>query len=111
MPHKEYTSEFNKGLRKLGIDEDFDRFEKSLLTEFPKLLTGVVVIPALGGGLHIVYKARKFRCKAMNKGSRSGIRVIYTYNLSEDKIIFIEIYYKEKQKNHNVQLIKKYAKK
>jgi len=109
MPKIEYTSEFSGGLSKLKIEEDFDRFEKALLAEFPKRLTGAVIITGLGKDLHPVFKARKFRCKSMNKGTRSGIRVIYTHDPYEDEIIFIDIYYKGKKGNHDEKLIKKYA--
>jgi len=111
MPTVDYKPEFEKDLTKIkfDIEEDFERFEKALLAEFPKTLPGVVVISNLGEGLLPVYKARKFRCKALQKGSMSGIRVIYTYDKYEDKIIFIEIYYKGKKENHDKDRILKYA--
>jgi mRNA-degrading endonuclease RelE of RelBE toxin-antitoxin system len=106
-----YVPEFEKDLRKIKVNlkEDFDRFEKVLLVEFPKLLPGVVKISNLGEGILPVFKARKFRCKALQKGTRSGIRVIYTHNKYENKIVFIGIYYKGKNENHDKERILKYA--
>ena len=39
---------------------------------------------------------KHFRCRALKKGSRSGIRVVYAYLEDEDRIEFVEVYYKKK---------------
>ena len=52
------------------------------------------------------YKIKKFQCKSLKGGgAKSGIRVIYAYFPIEQKIIFIEIYFKTKQENENRQRI------
>ena len=103
MPKFVEVDEFVKDLKKLkfDIEEDLERFKKALSAE-PTTLNGSVKISNLGEGIYSVFKARKFRCKALNKGSQSGIRVIYTYNPKTDEIILIEIYYKCKKENHDL---------
>lgn len=108
------VDEFKKDLRKIRVDleEDLKKFKKILVAEYPKMITpalGSVAISNLGKGILPVYKARKFRCRALNKGSKSGIRVIYTYDKYEDKIILIEIYMKNKKDNQDLYRIRKYA--
>lgn len=59
-----------------------------------------------------VFKARKFASKALKgKGANSGIRVIYAYFAEEDKIEFIEIYFKGNKENEDTERIKEYLKK
>lgn len=59
-----------------------------------------------------VCKIKKFACRALKgKGCRSGIRVIYTYFPSQNKIEFIQIYYKERENTDcDYGRIKKYLK-
>ncbi len=55
-----------------------------------------------------IYKVRKFACKSLKgKGVQSGIRIIYSYFIEEDKIEFVEIYYKGDKENENRSRIKK----
>jgi len=110
MPKFVEVEEFKKDLKKLkfDIEDDFETFKKALSVE-PENLNGVVKISNLGEGILPVYKARKFRCKALQKGSQSGIRIIYTYNSKTEEIILIEIYYKGKKENHDLYRIRKYA--
>ena len=92
---------------------EFERELKNLLKKYCTLtddlevLRGVLRILPRGypplivriSGLGIqteIYKVKHFRCKALKKGSRSGIRVVYAYLPAEEKIEFAEIYYKEK---------------
>ena len=110
MPKFVEVPEFQKDLGKFkfDIEEDFERFKKALAVE-PTNLNGAVKISDLGEGIYPVYKARKFRCKALKKGSRSGVRVIYTYNPKTEEIILIQIYYKGKNENHDLYRIRKYV--
>ena len=42
-----------------------------------------------------VYKLTKFACKSLKgRGSKSGIRVIFAFHVSENNVEFIEIYFK-----------------
>ena len=110
MPKFVEVDEFKKDLKRLkfDIEEDLERFKKVLLVE-PANLNGAVKISNLGEGIYPVYKARKFRCKALKKGGRSGVRVIFTYNPKTDEIILIEIYFKGKRENHDLHRIRKYV--
>ncbi|MBU1992644.1 MAG: hypothetical protein ABH856_04475 [Patescibacteria group bacterium] len=56
-----------------------------------------------------VLKLKKFACKALKgKGVRSGIRIIYAFHKKENKIVFIEIYYKGKKNNEDRARIREY---
>ncbi len=110
MPKFVEVPEFRKDLKKLKkfrtIEEDLEVFKKALAVD-PKNLPGIVIISGIGKGFLPVYKARKFRCRALQ--SMSDIRVIYTYNLSKNEIILIEIYFKGQKENHDLDRIKRYA--
>ena len=55
------------------------------------------------------YKIKKFACKYLKgSGSRSGIRVIYAYFPLQQKIVFLEIYFKGKQEKENRTRIKNF---
>lgn len=48
------------------------------------------------------FKVKKFQCKDLKgRGAKSGIRLIYVYFPIEQKIVFIEIYFKANQGNEN----------
>ncbi|MDO9399606.1 MAG: hypothetical protein Q7T79_02900 [bacterium] len=52
------------------------------------------------------FKVKKFQCKSLKgRGAKSGIRVIYAYFPFEQKIVFLEIYYKANQENEDRQRI------
>jgi hypothetical protein len=54
-------------------------------------------------------KVRKFACKSLkNKGSNSGLRVIYVYGEATQQITFIEIYFKADQENENRARLKEW---
>jgi hypothetical protein len=92
----EFDSEFDKLLKKYrSLKEDLEVL-KAILSKYPTGYEPVTFrIPGLGIETP-VYKVKNFRCKALNKGSRSGIRVIYGYLEASQEIKFMEIYYKEK---------------
>ena len=104
--------EFDKDMHKLRkfktIEEDLERFKKVLLGYLPKCPPDTWAIPGFGEGFLPVYKAKKFFCKALNRGCQSGIRVIYIYNTKKNEILLIEIYFKTQQDNHDSDRIKKY---
>jgi len=111
---RDSVPEFSKDLRKLkipSIEQDLTNFEKAFEVDKTKL-TGVVQIPGLQGkGVSSsIYKATKFRCKFLQSGSKSGVRVIFAYGKEEDKLIYIEIYKKNQQTNHDESRILKYFK-
>lgn len=93
----EFDGEFKKLLKKYrSLEEDLTTL-KSILEICPRgQEPGVVRISGLGINTEI-YKVKHFRCKALkNKGSRSGVRIVYAYLESNNEIQFVEIYYKEK---------------
>ena len=48
------------------------------------------------------FKIKKFQCKSLKgSGSRSGIRIVYALLPQQEKIVFLEIYFKAKQKNED----------
>lgn len=112
--NRDIISEFSKDLKKLrinNIEEDLKVFEKAFNT-LRLQLPDIHQIPDLHRkGISIcVYKARKFRVRSMNLGSNSGVRIIFVYFKEQDKFIYVEIYKKNVQENHNENRIIKYFK-
>ena len=99
--------EFDKDLKRLKryrtIKDDLRIFIDTALYSFHKLkqeIRGIFQIPGLSSKREDlkVYKAKKFTCRSLKgKGAVSGIRVIYSYNETEDKIELIQIYYKDRE--------------
>jgi len=98
-----HVPEFEKDLKTLvrrftSLEEDLQIFIKVAMNAFHKQNVdsrAILQIPELGIHSPKIYKARKFACKALKgKGVQSGIRVIYAYHEEEDRIEFIEIYYR-----------------
>ena len=92
---KELNALLKKRFRSLG--QDLDLFKQRVLIKYPRgYLPAIIAINRLGIETE-VYKVKHFRCRALkNKGSRSGIRIVYAYIPEHNKIEFVEIYYKEK---------------
>jgi hypothetical protein len=112
-PDIEHTSEFDKCMKHLRkyktIYEDLETFKQALIAYFPDLKPwrfDVKIIPGFGEEYLPVYKARHFHCNYLNSSEK--IRLIYTFNPTENKIIFIEIYFKGDRENHNPNLIKQH---
>lgn len=115
-----YLPECQKDLKKLSkkyqtLLQDLEIFIDKQLKLYHKLKIdngGTVRISDLGISYPEIYKARKFACRALKgTGSRSGIRVIYAYYPDQDKIEFVEIYYKSAKVNEDRQRILAYYKK
>ena len=113
------TPEFERDLKKLVkrykiLTDDLKNFINTQLVLFHKQKIdnkGLFQIPGLGLDHLKVYKAVKFACKSLKgKGVKSGIRVIYAYFEKEDKIVFIEIYYKGDKANEDRERIRRYIK-
>lgn len=52
------------------------------------------------------WKLKKFACKSLKgRGVKSGIRVIYAFFPTQQKIVFLEIYFKAKQENETRERI------
>jgi mRNA-degrading endonuclease RelE of RelBE toxin-antitoxin system len=106
----DYLPEFEKDFKRLSkklrtLEEDFKTFINTQLNLFHKKgidNKGVVPISGIGKPNPKVYKARKFACRSLKgRGVDSGIRVIYAYWEEEDKLEFIEIYFKGDKENED----------
>ena len=98
-----HVPEFEKDLKKLvrrfaSLEEDLQIFIKVAMNAFHKQNVdsrAILRMSDLGINSPKIYKAKKFACKTLKgKGVQSGIRVIYAYHEEEDRMEFIEIYYK-----------------
>ena len=112
-----HVPEFEKDLKKLirrfhSLEEDLQIFIKVAMNSFQKQnidIGAVVHISDLRIHSPKVCKGRKFACKSLKgKGVQSGIRVIYAYHEEEDRIEFIEIYYKGDKESEGRERILKY---
>ena len=112
--------EFEKDKKKLikryrTLDDDLKTFIDVQLKLFHKLgidNNSCEQIENIGIANPNVYKVKKFACKALKgKGVQSEIRIIYSYFYKEDKIEFIEMYYKGDKENENRERIIKLYKK
>ena len=112
-----HVPEFEKDLKKLvkrfsSLEEDLEMFIKVAMNLFHKqnIDSGAILhISDLGIRSPKLFKAKKFASKALKgKGAQSGIRVIYAYHEEEDRIEFIEIYYKGDKENEDSERILKY---
>jgi hypothetical protein len=109
----EFERDFKKLKKRFGtLDEDLQVFIDKQLNLLHKLKQdngGCVRIAGLGISYPLIYKARKFACKALRGGAASGIRVIYAYYSNEDIIELIEIYYKgDKENEDRGRILSKY---
>ena len=117
--HIEQLDKFKKDLKKLlkrfpSLEEDLDSLVKAQLIAYHKLNVdnhGIFAIENLAIASPKIFKVKKFACKSLKgKGVHSGIRLIYAYFPVEDRIEFIEIYYKGDQENEDKERIKNYYK-
>jgi len=106
--------EFDNDLKHLlkrfpSLKSDIERFKIVLGHNGPRP-PGIVRISGVGSGVSDpVYKVRHFRCESLKgKGSRSGIRIIFGHEESDNNITFIQIYHKSDSTNHDPERIKKY---
>ena len=109
--------EFDKDMRRLlkrfkTFEDDLKIFIKNELNLYHKIgidNNGVFQVPGLKIESPKIYKAKKFACRSLKgRGVQSGIRVIYTYFEEQDKIEFIELYYKGDKENEDKDGILKY---
>lgn len=109
--------EFKKDFKKLkkkysSLDEDFKTLKNIQLKLYHKLKVdngGIFHISGLGIESPNIFKVKKFACKTLKgTGSNSGLRLIYAYFPEENKIEYIEIYFKGDKANEDRDRIKKY---
>ncbi len=108
--------------------EEFKRDFKKLLKKFPSLVGdlevnkqyriellhckeidsgGIFEIKGAGNADELkFFKVKKFQCKSLKgRGAKSGVRIIYAYLPNEQKIVFLEIYFKTDQGNEKKERI------
>lgn len=101
---------FKRDLKKLlkrfpSLEEDLESFVKAQLVAYHKLNVdnhGIFPIEGIKVENPKIFKVKKFACKSLKgKWVHSGIRITYAYYSAEDRIDFIEIYYKGDQENED----------
>lgn len=111
------TEEFQKDFKKLlkryrSLKEDLELAKIAAIELFHlKKINNLSVFPIPGFCTEelLVYKIKKFACKALKgRGSKSGIRVIYAFHVKSLKVDFIEIYFKADQDIEDRERIKQY---
>ncbi len=108
----EFEKDFKRLLKKhRSLKDDFETFKNTPLKAFHKLdqaNVGIVPISDMGISNPKIYKATKFACRALKgRGAASGIRIVYAYYPEEDKILFIEMYFKADQENEDKDRIRR----
>lgn len=115
MPSYSSIAEFEKDFKKLEkrfrtLKDDFENMKRSLLEvhyvkNTPLPPNALVDIKGCCGEKYKSQKVRKFACKSLkNLGNRSGIRIVFVIEFSENKdfkITFIEIYFKGDKENED----------
>ena len=110
-----FTAEFEKDFKRLlkrfkTLEEDFETLKKYHIELFHnKNIPGPLLIPGFCTNTMQSYKVKKFASRSLkNRGSNSGLRVIYVFNRELDEITFIEIYFKGDQENEDKIRLKKW---
>lgn len=111
------TESFKKDLKKLlkkyrSLVSDLEVAKRDAIELFHlKRIDNQSIFPIPGFCTEeiLICKIKKFACKALKgKGSRSGIRIIYSFFVKTFKVEFIEIYYKGNQELEDKERIKGY---
>lgn len=109
------TTEFSRDLKKLCkkfplLKDDLETVKKNAIELFHinKLDNkSVFEISGIGNTEELqFYKVKKFACRNLKgRGVKSGMRLIYAFFPLENKVVFLEIYFKAKQENEKYQRI------
>ena len=99
-------------LKRFGtLEGDLDVFIHAALVAYHKLKIenrGIVRVPGLGFDEPQIFKVRKFASRSRKgAGVHSGIRIIYAYFEEDDRIEFVEMYYKSDKANEDRKRILK----
>ncbi|MFH1798808.1 MAG: hypothetical protein ABH844_05695 [Candidatus Omnitrophota bacterium] len=121
MPNKVFANiirlqKFKRDLKNLkrfrSLDEDIETFTNVQLKRKHKQrkeTNGIERISNLGIENPEIYKVTRFACKSLKgRGVMSGIRIIYAYFEKEDKLEFVEIYFKGDKVKEDRDRIKSY---
>mgnify|MGYP001447774471 CR=1 FL=1 len=113
------TPEFQKDFKKLHkkfktLEDDFELVKIAVieLYHIQKINNlSTFPIPGFNTDKIQIYKIKKFACKALKgRGSKSRIRVIYSFDIESCGVVFIEIYFKGEKENEDKERIKRYLK-
>ena len=111
----EELDEYKKDLKKISkkyhsLNDDIKTVKK-VLKVFPKERPPFSYrIEGLGINTCVI-KVKKIACRSLKgKGVRSGMRLIYAHFEKDERIVFIELYYKGNKANENRNRIIKYFK-
>ena len=103
-------AEFKKDLKNLlkryrTLNEDLDTVKQVLETSPDQRPSFSFRIENLGLTTCVI-KIKKMACKALKgRGVNSGLRLIYTYFKEEQRITFVELYFKGDKENEDRQRI------
>lgn len=108
----------------------FDKELKRLCKKFPSLIEDLEVaktsaielfhihklnnqsifpIPGFCTKDYLVYKVKKFACKSLKgRGGKSGIRIIYFFDIAKNEVVFLEMYFKSEKEVEDRVRIKEY---
>lgn len=105
---EKFKRDLNKLLKRFpSLNEDLNSLVKAQLIAYHKLNIdnhGIFPIDNLSIENPKIFKVTKFACKSLKgRGVHSGIRVIYAYFPVEDRIEFIEIYFKADQEKERIK--------
>lgn len=101
---------FKKDLKKLGkryrtLPDDLETLKKVLRVHPEARPPFSFEISGLGLESCII-KVRKMACRSLpGRGSNTGLRVVYAHFEEEDRIVFIELYFKGDKENENRERI------
>ncbi len=110
----EYLHEYERDLKQLlkrfnSLNEDIEVLNKVLAVSPHASPPTSYLVTKTKSNIEII-KVKKFSCRALKgRGANSGIRVIYAFHGDEDKIVFIEIYFKSDKENEDRERIKRYC--
>lgn len=108
---KEFLRDFKKLLKKFSSLRDDLEVNKRYRIELFHIKNidsrSIFKIQGVGNTVELqFFKVKKFQCKSLKgRGAKSGIRIIYAYFPTEQKIVFLEIYFKAKQEKEKKQRI------
>ena len=112
--HPKFDKEMSKLTDKCpSLESDFERLKKVLLLDLKRgnhRLTQdtYIQIPRLGRDVRFpVFKIKKFRCKDIPKGNRSGFRFIFILSRKHNVVYFTECYFKRSNEVENRNRIRK----
>jgi mRNA-degrading endonuclease RelE of RelBE toxin-antitoxin system len=112
----EESDEFLKDLKRLckkfpTLRNDIENLKIFSIELFHRGINSGSIVPIEGlcREDYISYKVRKIACRALkNRGSNSGLRLIYVYEKLADKITFLELYFKGGKENENRERIREF---